>query len=260
MLDLKKLPLLRKLPENDTTPHYVQIYDIIYKYITGDSAVPGEPLPSENAMAAYWHVSRGTIRTALKRLAEDGYINRTQGKASTISEFIHDVDGYANWIQNICIAHAIVQVTHILMRSGPQLSIGMISEKLGVPQGSPLDGVDLGYYHNSEKIAHTFITTPSLLLDMQGIRRDDRKAVRLFYTDTIYQLAKRARAEMSVSGTDYEPSLKLKGDNDPVICVEGVLYAAPFSVLVKAGRLDVEIRHAGLFSRLAIPKIMNEFL
>ena len=58
MDDCRTLPLLRKL----NIPCYIQIYDIVYEMISNGILKEGDTIPGENAMAAYWNVSRSTIR------------------------------------------------------------------------------------------------------------------------------------------------------------------------------------------------------
>ncbi len=75
-----KVQLLSKFPvdvsdQQSETPNYVKAYDNLYRLIIEGVIKDGDKLPSENAMAKHWGVSRGTIRMAMKRLEEDGYIN-----------------------------------------------------------------------------------------------------------------------------------------------------------------------------------------
>lgn len=76
MDDCRTLPLLRKL----NIPCYIQIYDIVYEMISNGILKEGDTIPGENAMAAYWNVSRSTIRLAVRKLEEDGLIYKMQGK------------------------------------------------------------------------------------------------------------------------------------------------------------------------------------
>lgn len=76
MDDCRTLPLLREL----NIPCYIQIYDIVYEMISNGILKEGDTIPGENAMAAYWNVSRSTIRLAVRKLEEDGLIYKMQGK------------------------------------------------------------------------------------------------------------------------------------------------------------------------------------
>lgn len=74
-----------KIDRTDPMPVYHQIYidlkEKIEKKFKG-----GEYLPSEEALAEAYGVSRLTVRQALKNLMEDGLIKKQRGKKSKITE------------------------------------------------------------------------------------------------------------------------------------------------------------------------------
>ncbi|MFQ7877924.1 GntR family transcriptional regulator [Enterocloster sp.] len=80
-MDYKEMPQLGDL----NIPYYVQIYDIIYQLIQDEKLKEGDSLPGENILAEYWNVSRSTVRMAVRKLEEDGYIYKMQGKKTTVT-------------------------------------------------------------------------------------------------------------------------------------------------------------------------------
>ena len=74
MMDCREMPKLAEL----NIPYYVQIYDIIYQLIQEEKLKEGDTLPGENILADYWNVSRSTVRMAVRKLEEDGYIYKMQ--------------------------------------------------------------------------------------------------------------------------------------------------------------------------------------
>lgn len=60
------------------------IYEQLRELITSGALKPGDHLPSERAMMAQLQRSRPTIREALKRLEQGGYISSTQGAAGAV--------------------------------------------------------------------------------------------------------------------------------------------------------------------------------
>ena len=80
-MDYRDMPMLKDID----TSYYVQIYDIICQLIQSGELKEGDVLPGENIMAEYWNISRSTVRMAMRRLAEEGYIYKMHGKKSTIT-------------------------------------------------------------------------------------------------------------------------------------------------------------------------------
>lgn len=67
-----------------STNKYYDIYLQLKQKIMDEVYPEGELLPSENAMAMEYHVSRETIRKALDYLSQDGLIQKKQGLGSIV--------------------------------------------------------------------------------------------------------------------------------------------------------------------------------
>jgi len=65
-------------------PQHRKVYEILRKHITDGVFAEGDLLPSENELCAVHKVARPTIRKALDKLANEGYIVRHQGKGSIV--------------------------------------------------------------------------------------------------------------------------------------------------------------------------------
>jgi DNA-binding GntR family transcriptional regulator len=65
-------------------PHHSKVYEILRQHIHEGVYVEGDLLPSENELCALHRVTRPTIRKALDRLVNEGYIMRHQGKGSIV--------------------------------------------------------------------------------------------------------------------------------------------------------------------------------
>ena len=107
MDDCRTLPLLRKL----NIPCYIQIYDIVYEMISNGILKEGDTIPGENAMAAYWNVSRSTIRLAVRKLEEDGLIYKMQGKKTTVTGKMERSRRGITQIVHPCLAGCLQPVT-----------------------------------------------------------------------------------------------------------------------------------------------------
>ncbi len=69
---------------NGYLPLHKQIYELLRKHISEGMYAEGDLLPSENELTRLHKVTRPTIRKALDRLANEGYIQRQQGKGSIV--------------------------------------------------------------------------------------------------------------------------------------------------------------------------------
>jgi len=73
-------------------PLYYQIETILRKKILSGQCPPISPLPSEDALADEYKVSRITIRQALSLLEKDGLVVRQRGKGTFVSEKVEPVE------------------------------------------------------------------------------------------------------------------------------------------------------------------------
>ena len=72
------------MQQNDFIPLHRKVYEILRSHITEGVFHEGDLLPSENELCTVHQVTRPTIRKALDRLANEGYIVRHQGKGSIV--------------------------------------------------------------------------------------------------------------------------------------------------------------------------------
>lgn len=65
-------------------PQYKKLYEALRRAIAEGAYAPGDLLPSENRLAGEYGITRPTVRKALARLTDDGFIVRQQGKGSIV--------------------------------------------------------------------------------------------------------------------------------------------------------------------------------
>ena len=65
-------------------PLYHQLKTAILREIQAGRWKPGDRLPTEDALIARFHVSKITVRQALRELAQMGYIRRAQGRGTFV--------------------------------------------------------------------------------------------------------------------------------------------------------------------------------
>lgn len=67
-------------------PLYIQLENALLAYIRSEGLTAGDQLPTEGEIAIMYSVSRATIRQALGRLVNDGYVERVQGLGSFVAK------------------------------------------------------------------------------------------------------------------------------------------------------------------------------
>lgn len=70
---------------NSEVALYKQLAQILISRIQTEDLKPGDKLPTETELVEQYHVSRITVRAALKNLEEDGVLVRSQGKGTFVA-------------------------------------------------------------------------------------------------------------------------------------------------------------------------------
>ncbi|MGG5254817.1 GntR family transcriptional regulator [Neobacillus sp. SM06] len=72
--------------KNSPIPIYYQLEEHIRDLIEKGELRPGDSLPAEREYAETYRISRMTVRQALTKLVNDGYLYRLQGKGTFVAE------------------------------------------------------------------------------------------------------------------------------------------------------------------------------
>jgi GntR family histidine utilization transcriptional repressor len=70
----------------DLLPAYEQVKAFIKTRISAGTWKPGDPVPSEAALAAQFGISRMTVNRALRELSAEGMVTRVQGSGTRVAE------------------------------------------------------------------------------------------------------------------------------------------------------------------------------
>lgn len=71
--------------KNNGMPYYLQIYKELYERIITKVYAPGQLIPSENELTDEFKVTRATIRNAIKKLQDEGFVNTEKGKGTFVN-------------------------------------------------------------------------------------------------------------------------------------------------------------------------------
>jgi len=122
----------------ENVPLYRKMYEDILTLIRDNAEEyrNNSHLPSERELSERYHMSRTTVRAALKKLAEDGYIYTVRGSASfvcqkvfeqSLNQFYSFTDGLKN--DNIVIDNTLIDYREIRLDE-------TLAEKLHYPVGT----------------------------------------------------------------------------------------------------------------------------
>lgn len=81
-MDIQKETIER----NSTIPLYKQIKEIMIRYVIGEHTEYDTPIPTEMEIAKLFHVSRPTVRQAIREMVVEGYLYRISGKGTFVSK------------------------------------------------------------------------------------------------------------------------------------------------------------------------------
>lgn len=82
---------------SQATPLYAELADKLREDISAGIYKPGDQMPSEPTLCETTGYSRSTVRKALQLLVEEGYVTRSQGKGT----FVSDVSGRASAVSGL---------------------------------------------------------------------------------------------------------------------------------------------------------------
>ncbi len=191
------------LLEEKNVPYYVQIYDIVFQMIQEGELKEGDVLPGENLMASYWNISRATVRMAVRKLEEDGFIYKMQGKRTTVASSISHLDNGLQWLSNPCINSCVAAITRISARAQLQQSGEYVAKQLGYHNKKFVMGtIDTDYFSGEERTASSVCIFHSNMLEMWNLSLDDEEALKEVVTKKIYQASKRSRLSLNVMAAE----------------------------------------------------------
>ncbi len=92
--------ILSSIDRTGETPVYVQVRDIIKAAIRKNFIGQNDKIPSETVMSREYHISRMTVRHAVRELQREGWVYTKQGKGSYASrrndtEILFKLDGFS---------------------------------------------------------------------------------------------------------------------------------------------------------------------
>lgn len=200
-MSCKEWPVL----EEKNCPYYVQIYNVIFRMIQEGTLVSGDCLPGENLLAAHWHVSRSTVRMAVRKLEEDGYLLRTQGRRTTVASTASRRDQGLQWLFNPCMTNCVAPVDRVETAYRQEENQGYISQRLGyLDTDLMLAVIDGAYFSGQVQVASSICIVPLFAAKALGLEPEDKEALGDMIVRRIYQEARRSQMSLKAMGPEEE--------------------------------------------------------
>lgn len=208
-MDDKDMPLL---PE-ENIPYYVRIYDTIYQLIQDGVLKEGDTLPGENILAKRWNVSRSTVRAAIRKLEEDGYIYKMQGRKTMITGQLARNKHGLHHMSNPCLSCCVGAVTQVEILVSIQNGGRLIGDLLGYGERIfTVVSADLSYFVGDTCVATSVAIIPLSRLEKEGIAVDDIDKLKELALTGIYQSASRSHLSMS--------AVRWSGESQELLCCQ----------------------------------------
>lgn len=203
---------------------YVQVYDVLYALICSGEARPGDLIPGENALAAHFGVSRGTIRQAMQYLEEDGLLIKHQGRGSEVADRSNRQNGGLQSFDDVCRAYCTVPIDHVDAKWNYTGAGSWFSEQLQLAKGALVVVSELTFYSGGESVALSQRLFPSAWLERCAIDPNDEEEMRRFVLEGLPQLVARSRTEIMVQ-TQELPEVARSGEI-PYFSISEITYDA----------------------------------
>lgn len=225
MIKYSELPLLEEdAAESAMIPNYVKIYDIIFKLIGQGVLTNGDVMPSENTLARHWNVGRGTVRMAMRKLEEDGYIHKTQGKQAAVSIYADQTQNGMHWIYNLCVENCLDRIEETKVEITYQACGVYIAHELGYEKpGFPVVSVSADYYTKKCHVANAVTIFNAQYLEKFNLDINNEEGIKQFVVKDIYQYVKRSKTVFNVLSADEDTVIRDLKAKQPLIIMEEIL-------------------------------------
>ncbi|MGE0329982.1 MAG: histidine utilization repressor [Ramlibacter sp.] len=140
--------------EKPDLPAYEQVKAFIKGHISSGQWRPGDPVPSESALAQQFAVARMTVNRALRELAAEGLVTRVQGSGTRVAE-LHRISSRLTIrdIHEEVAERGHVHTTRVLLvaqeKAGPDLA-----QSLGLQRGDKVFHTILIHLENGVPIQY----------------------------------------------------------------------------------------------------------
>ena len=154
-----------RINRNSSVPLYIQLADILREQINSGANSGGEKLLSERDMGIKYHVSRNTVRSAIRLLDSEGVLHSSHGQGTFTTrigrKISSRIDLFTEHSEFLRLAG--YQARGIILSAGNVVASEEISEKLGLEKGKLIFCIEKLFYADERPAIYTLDYLPATI-------------------------------------------------------------------------------------------------
>jgi GntR family transcriptional regulator len=226
---------MQPLDRNGSIPLVYQLGEAIRDKIVRGEYRLDEPIPTEDQLQKFYGVSRTTVRLALAKLVNEGYIRRQQGKGTYVNprglvtdggpkRLSRDMFGIKNTTQ--IIQSAGMKVTTEVLHFERVLPTEVVAEKLGITERDPVLHFERIRFADDIPLVVEKSWIPAA--QCPDLRREDVEGslYSVLFKKYHHRIAAAHQSLRAILASELDARILDLQVGDPVILVHGVSYLA----------------------------------
>jgi GntR family transcriptional regulator len=226
---------MQPLDRNGSIPLVYQLGEAIRDKIVRGEYRLDEPIPTEDQLQKFYGVSRTTVRLALAKLVNEGYIRRQQGKGTYVNprglvtdggpkRLSRDMFGIKNTTQ--IIQSAGMKVTTEVLHFERVLPTEVVAEKLGITERDPVLHFERIRFADDIPLVMEKSWIPAA--QCPDLRREDVEGslYSVLFKKYHHRIAAAHQSLRAILASELDARILDLQVGDPVILVHGVSYLA----------------------------------
>jgi DNA-binding GntR family transcriptional regulator len=226
---------MQPLDRNGNIPLVYQLGEAIRDKILRGEYSRGEPIPTEDQLQKFYGVSRTTVRLALAKLVNEGYIRRQQGKGTYVNPrglvargnpkpFSRDMFGVKSTTQ--IIQSAGMKVRTEVLHFARELPSEEVAEKLGINENDPVLHFERVRYGDDRPLVLEKSWIPTA--QCPDLKREDIKGslYALLFKKYDHHIAAAHQSLRAIVASELDARTLDLQIGEPVMLVHGVTYLA----------------------------------